>query len=44
MDGAYSTHTTFRSENRKRPLGRRMHRFEDNIRLDVWVVGWKGLD
>jgi hypothetical protein len=29
---------------RKRPLGRRRRRWEDNIRVDVREVGWEGVD
>jgi hypothetical protein len=29
---------------RKRPLGRRWCRWEDNIRLDLTDMGWKGVD
>ena len=24
----------------KRPLGRPWHRWEDNIQMDLWEVGW----
>jgi len=27
---------------RKRPLGRPMHRWEDNINMNLQEVGWKG--
>jgi hypothetical protein len=26
--------------DRKRPLGRRRHRWEDNIKMDLQEVGW----
>jgi hypothetical protein len=29
---------------RKRPLGRPRHRWEDNIRMDLREIGWGGLD
>jgi len=29
---------------RKRPLGRAMHRWEDNIRLDLREIEWDGVD
>jgi hypothetical protein len=29
---------------RKRPLGRHRRRWEDNVRMDIRAVGWKGLD
>jgi hypothetical protein len=25
----------------RRPLGRPRHRWEDNIKLDLWEVGWE---
>jgi hypothetical protein len=28
----------------KRPLGRRSRRWEDNIRMDLRVIGWGGMD
>jgi hypothetical protein len=28
----------------KRPLGRRRHRWEDNIRMDLREIGWGGMD
>jgi len=52
MDGACST----RGERRgtcgflvgkpegKRPLGRPMHRWEDNIKIGLKTVGWWGMD
>jgi hypothetical protein len=29
---------------RKRPFGRPRHRWEDNIKMDLQGVGWRGLD
>jgi hypothetical protein len=28
----------------KRPLGRPRCRREDNVRLDLWELGWEGVD
>jgi hypothetical protein len=28
----------------KRPLGRPNRRSEDNIRIDLWEIGWEGVD
>jgi hypothetical protein len=28
----------------KRPLGRPRHRFVDNIKMDIRVIGWSGMD
>jgi hypothetical protein len=28
----------------KRPLGRPRHKWEDNIRIDLREIGWKGVD
>jgi len=28
----------------KRPLGRPSHRWEDNINMNLQVVGWRGMD
>jgi hypothetical protein len=28
----------------KTPLGRPRHRWEDNIRIDLWEIGWEGMD
>ena len=28
----------------KRPLGRLRHRCEDNIKMDLQEVGWRGMD
>jgi len=28
----------------KRPLGRPRHRCEDNIKMDLQEVGWRGMD
>jgi len=25
-------------------LGRLWHRWEDNIRMDLWEIGWEGVD
>jgi hypothetical protein len=52
MDGAYSTHGDMRyayitlvgKPEWKRPLGRLRRRGEDNIRIDVWEIGWEGVD
>jgi hypothetical protein len=30
--------------DRKRPLGRRRHRWEDNVRMDLRGAGWGGMD
>jgi hypothetical protein len=32
-----------KSEGR-RPLGRSRRRWEDNIKMDLWEVGWGGID
>jgi len=29
---------------KKRPLGRPQHRWEDNIKMDLWVVGCGGME
>jgi hypothetical protein len=29
-----------RKPERRRPLGRPRHRWEDNIKMDLWEVGW----
>jgi len=29
---------------RERPLGRPRHRWEDNIKMDLQKVGWRGMD
>jgi hypothetical protein len=29
---------------RKRPLGRSGHRWEDNIKMDLREIGWGGMD
>jgi hypothetical protein len=29
---------------RKRPLGRHRHRWEDNIKIDLKGIGWGGKD
>jgi hypothetical protein len=28
----------------RRPLGRPRRRWEDNIKMDLWKVGWGGMD
>jgi hypothetical protein len=28
----------------KRPLGRHRHRWEDNIIMDLWEIGWEVVD
>jgi len=28
----------------KRPFRRPRHRWEDNIRIDLWEIGWEGAD
>jgi hypothetical protein len=28
----------------RRPLERPRHRWEDNIKIDLWEVGWGGMD
>jgi hypothetical protein len=28
----------------KRPLGRSIHRWEDNIKMDLRAIGWGGMD
>jgi hypothetical protein len=28
----------------KRPHGRCRYRWEHNIRMDLWKIGWKGVD
>ena len=28
----------------KRPLGRHRHRWEDDIKMDLYEVGWEGMD
>jgi hypothetical protein len=33
-----------RSSERKRPLGRPMHRWEDNIGIDLREIQWKLVD
>jgi len=35
---------TYRKPEGKRPLGRRMHRWEDNIRKDLRERGWDFVD
>jgi len=33
-----------RKHERKRPLRRPSHRWEDNIRMDFMEMGWEGVD
>jgi hypothetical protein len=33
-----------RKLNRKKPLGRPVHRWEDNIRMDLREIGWEIVD
>jgi hypothetical protein len=33
-----------RNPNRKRPLRRRRHRWEDNIIMDLREIGWEGVE
>jgi hypothetical protein len=48
MGGACSTHggeerlyrVLVGKPEEKRPLGRPWHRWEDNIQMDLWEVGW----
>jgi hypothetical protein len=28
----------------KRPLRRPAHKWEENIRMDLWEIGWEGVD
>jgi hypothetical protein len=52
MDGVCSTHGEKRNAyrilvgkpERKRPLGKPRHRWEDNIRMNVREIGWGGMD
>jgi hypothetical protein len=52
MDRACSTHgaktetcrISVGKRDRKRPLGRPIHRWEDNIMLDLTERGWGGTD
>jgi hypothetical protein len=34
----------FGKPERKRPLGRRRRRWDDNIRIDLREIGWKDVD
>jgi hypothetical protein len=42
MRNAYSS--LVGKTERKRPLGRRKHRWEDNIIIDLREIWWKGVD
>jgi hypothetical protein len=47
MGGAYGTcggEERFITNDRKKPLGRRRRRWEDNINMDLREVGWGGMD
>jgi hypothetical protein len=53
MGGACNTHESERRNayeifvgkpEGKRPLGRPRRRWEDNIRMDLRVIGWEGVD
>jgi hypothetical protein len=52
MGGARSTHGEVRNAYKmlvgkpegKRSLGRRRHRWENNIRVDLKEIGWEGVD
>jgi hypothetical protein len=33
-----------RKHEGRRPLGRQRHRWEDNIKIDILEVGWRGMD
>jgi len=52
MDGTCSTHGAMQNaynilvgkSEEKRPLGRPNRRSEDNIRIDLWEIGWEGMD
>jgi hypothetical protein len=39
-------HTEFwgRKPKRKTPIGRHIHRWEDNIRIDLRGIGWCGME
>jgi hypothetical protein len=28
----------------RRPLGRPRHRYEDNVKMDLQVIGWEGMN
>jgi len=34
----------FGKPEERRPLGKPKHRWEDNIRMDLKEIGWKGMD
>jgi hypothetical protein len=36
--------TLVRRPEGKRPLGRPGHRWEDYIRIELWEIGWEGVD
>jgi hypothetical protein len=42
MGNAYST--LVGKPERKRPLGRPRHRWEDNIRMDLREIGWESVN
>jgi hypothetical protein len=42
MRNAYST--LVGKPERKKPLGRRRSRWEDNIKMDLREIGWEGVD
>jgi hypothetical protein len=47
MSGTCSTHAyniLIGKPEGKRPLGRPMRRWEDNIRMDLRDIGWKGVE
>jgi len=37
-------HIQVRKHEGKRPQGRPRYRWEDNIRIDLWIVEWEGED
>jgi hypothetical protein len=52
MGGAFSMHgrdencmkILARKPEDKRPVGRHRHKWEDNIKIDLWEVGWEGVN
>jgi hypothetical protein len=40
--GAYRV--LVRTHDGRRPLGRSMHRWKDDIKMDLQEVGWEGMD
>jgi hypothetical protein len=42
MKNAYKS--MVRKPDRKRPLRPPRHRWEDNITMDRWEIGWEGVD